>query len=91
MSSLDQPQGNLVKREIKIIDLSGLSTSQIEDEFNNNWGKKGWRIVQIIDSIKHDVNAVGIAIGFIKIAFSSLVGWGTALVSGTIGAALLSD
>ena len=48
MSSLDQPQGNLVKREIKIIDITGLSASQIENEFNSNWGGKGWRIVQVI-------------------------------------------
>ena len=48
-------------------------------------------IVQIIDSIKNDTNAISIGIGFLRIAFSSLVGWGTALLSGTIGAALLSD
>lgn len=41
-------------------------------------------IVQIIDSIKHDVDAISIGVGFIKIWCASIVGW----VSGTICCAI---
>ena len=48
MPSLDQPTGSTVKREIKLVDATGFNASQIETEFNNNWGSIGWRIVQAI-------------------------------------------
>jgi len=37
-----------VKREIKIVDLTGLTPTQIETNFNNNFGQLGWRIIQIV-------------------------------------------
>lgn len=48
MGTLDSSTGASVKRKIKIIDLTGFSVTQIEDTFNNNYGKLGWRIVQVI-------------------------------------------
>ena len=46
MGTLDSGGG--VKRKIKIIDLTGLTISQIENSFNTNYGVKGWRIVQVV-------------------------------------------
>ena len=37
-----------VKREIKVVDISGKTPAQIEAAFNNNYGKIGWRIIQIV-------------------------------------------
>jgi hypothetical protein len=47
MGSLDQTPGANVKRKIKIVNVTGLTPAQIETEFNNNWGSKGWRVVQV--------------------------------------------
>lgn len=47
MGTLDGGTGG-VKRRIKIIDLTGLTISQIENSFNTNYGVKGWRIVQVV-------------------------------------------
>lgn len=47
MGTLDSSSSS-VKRKIKVIDLTGLSVTQIENAFNNNYGEKGWRIVQVI-------------------------------------------
>lgn len=49
MGSLDSPEGSKTKREIKIVDLTGLTINQIENNYNNNYGLLGWRIVQIIE------------------------------------------
>ena len=49
MGSLDQPEGSSVKREIEIFDVTGKTATQIKDSYNNNFGLKGWRIIQIID------------------------------------------
>jgi len=35
------------KRNIKIVDVTGLTIAQIETTFNTNYGLKGWRIVQV--------------------------------------------
>ena len=48
MGTLDSTTGSSVKRTIKIIDLTGLSVAQIESTFNDNYGQKGWRIIQVI-------------------------------------------
>jgi hypothetical protein len=49
MGSLDQPTGALVQRKIKFVDVTGYTPAQIENAFNNNYGKIGWRIVQVIE------------------------------------------
>ena len=36
------------KREIRLPNVTGFNTTQIENEFNNNWGPLGWRIVQVV-------------------------------------------
>lgn len=46
-------------------------------------------IVQIIDSIKYDTNALGIALGFIRISFSGIIGWLIGILSTITGVALL--
>ena len=48
MGSLDQPVGTSVQRKIKLIDTTGYTIQQFEDAYNNNYGAKGWRIIQII-------------------------------------------
>lgn len=48
-SSLDQPSGSVVRRNIKIFDITGKTATQIEDSYNTDFGLKGWRIIQIID------------------------------------------
>ena len=47
MGTLDQPDGAVSKRRIKVVDLTGLTIAQIESQYNTNYGAKGWRIVQI--------------------------------------------
>ena len=46
MGSLDQSDGSVVARKIKIVDLTGMTISQIESSYNTNYGTKGWRIIQ---------------------------------------------
>lgn len=46
MGSLDQATGSAVKRKIKIINLTGLTIAQIENQYNSNYGQKGWRFIQ---------------------------------------------
>ena len=48
MGTLDQPTGSTVKRQIEVVDLTGKTAAQIKSAFNDNYGAKGWRIVQII-------------------------------------------
>jgi len=48
MGTLDQPTGSTVRRQIEVVDLTGKSVEQIKSAFNDNYGLKGWRIVQII-------------------------------------------
>ena len=48
-------------------------------------------VVQIIDSIKHDVNAMQIAIGFIKIWCATIVGWLSGIICCSIGAILIDN
>lgn len=36
------------KKEIKIVDVSGKTAAQIETAFNDNYGNKGWKIIQIV-------------------------------------------
>jgi len=48
MGTLDQPTGTNTTRKIDIFDVSGKTPPQIEAAYNNNYGKKGWRIIQII-------------------------------------------
>lgn len=47
MGTLDKTSGS-VKRQIKIVDLDGLTPAQIESSFNTNFGLKGWRIIQVV-------------------------------------------
>ena len=47
MGTLDQPTGSTVSRQIKIIDLTGMTIEQIETQYNTNYGAKGWRIIQV--------------------------------------------
>jgi len=48
MGNLDNSIGSMVKRQIKTVDITGSTASQIETAFNTNYGQKGWRIVQIV-------------------------------------------
>lgn len=48
MGSLDK-QGTEVVRKIKFVNVTGFTTDQIENAFNNNYGKVGWRIIQVFD------------------------------------------
>lgn len=35
-------------RKIAVVDITGNTPTQIENAFNNNYGQKGWRIIQVI-------------------------------------------
>ena len=48
MGTLDQPAGSTVERKIKFVEVTGLQPSAIETAYNTNYGKKGWRLIQII-------------------------------------------
>jgi hypothetical protein len=48
MGSLDQPTGTSVSRYIKFVDVTGYTPDQIETVYNNQYGKNGWRIIQVI-------------------------------------------
>ena len=43
--TIDKVSTDIV-RKIKIIDLTGLTIAQIENQYNNNYGEKGWRFLQ---------------------------------------------
>jgi hypothetical protein len=49
MGSLDQPQGSLVRRKIKFIDVTGYTPTQLENYYNTNYGDSGWRIIQMLE------------------------------------------
>lgn len=49
MGTLDR-DGSVAQREIKIADITGKTPEQIESAFNDNYGKIGWRIIQIFDA-----------------------------------------
>ncbi len=46
-------------------------------------------IVQIVNAIKNDVNAMGIAIGIVKIVFAGFSGILTFVITSAIGASML--
>ena len=48
MGSLDQPTGSNVARKIKLIDTTGYTISQLETAYNDTYGVKGWRFIQIV-------------------------------------------
>lgn len=48
MGSLSLRQGSSVKRQIKILNITGNTTTQMENAFNNTYGVKGWRVVQVV-------------------------------------------
>ena len=48
MGSLDNSSASVVKRKIKVVDITGNTAAQIETVFNSDWGNKGWRIVQVV-------------------------------------------
>lgn len=48
MGSLDRNTGSIVQRKIAIVDVTGYTPAQLENAFNNNYGPKGWRIVQVV-------------------------------------------
>lgn len=45
--------------------------------------------VQIIDSIKYDTNALGIAFGFLKMTLGSIAGWATFIATAILGMCML--
>ena len=47
MGTLD-PQSSNVKRKIALVNVTGLTASQVENAFNTNFGSNGWRIIQIV-------------------------------------------
>ena len=49
MGTLDQPTGSTVVRKIKFVDVTGYTPTQIENAYNNNYGTKGWRIIQVLE------------------------------------------
>jgi hypothetical protein len=49
MGTLDKPQGTSVSRKIKFVDVSGYTPTQIENAYNDNYGTKGWRIIQVLE------------------------------------------
>ena len=49
MGTLDQPTGTSVIRKIKFVDVTGYSAAQVENAYNNNYGTKGWRIIQVVE------------------------------------------
>jgi len=49
MGTLDQPQGTTVSRKIKFVDITGYTPEQVENAYNNNYGIKGWRIIQFAE------------------------------------------
>jgi len=49
MGTLDNPTGSVVGRKIKFVDVSGYTPSQIENAYNDNYGTKGWRIIQVLE------------------------------------------
>ena len=48
MSSLGKKDGSAVQRKIKILNITGNTTTQMENAFNNTYGNRGWRIVQVV-------------------------------------------
>jgi len=48
MGSLDKTNGSEVRRQIKFVDVTNSTPTQIENVYNDNYGKKGWRIIQVI-------------------------------------------
>jgi len=38
----------MIQREVKIVDITGFTANQIQTAYNTGYGKKGWRIVQIV-------------------------------------------
>jgi len=49
MGTLDQSTATSVVKEIRIVDVTGKTPEQIENVYNSNYGKKGWRIIQIFE------------------------------------------
>lgn len=48
MGTINKPEGAQVKRQVAITSITGFTAAQIQNEFNNNWGSKGWYMVQAI-------------------------------------------
>ena len=48
MGSLDQPTGTTVSRYIRFVDVTGYTPNQIETVYNDQYGKNGWRIIQVV-------------------------------------------
>jgi len=48
MGSLDGSAGN-IKRKIKFVDVTGMNPTQLENAYNNNYGDKGWKLIQFIE------------------------------------------
>jgi len=48
MGTLDQSQGTTVKCKIAIVNVTAYTPSQVETYFNDNYGNKGWRIIQFV-------------------------------------------
>ena len=48
MGTLDRTSGSEVKKKIAVLDITGNTPAQIEIAYTNNWGSKGWRVIQIV-------------------------------------------
>jgi len=48
MGTLDNASGSVVKRKITFIDVTPYTPAQIETQFNDNYGAKGWEIKQVV-------------------------------------------
>ena len=49
MGTLDQPTESNVVRKIKFVDVTGYTPTQVESVYNNNYGARGWRIIQVLE------------------------------------------
>jgi len=47
--SLGKKSGSGAKRKIALVDVTSKTPTEIEDAYNNNFGLKGWRIIQVIN------------------------------------------
>jgi len=48
MGTLDQSTGTSVTRKIAFLNVTGKTPNEIETLYNTNYGKKGWRIIQVV-------------------------------------------
>jgi len=49
MGTLDKSTGSQVTKKIEFLNVTGQTPNQIEAAYNNNYGKKGWSVIQYIE------------------------------------------